>query len=84
MTIRSTFGNTAGSAPVVSPSRPSTDNTLQWLVDALAEEVAAKAKTGITEHLKHAVSGVQPVLLNVKEAAVYLGRSGQAVQHLIG
>jgi excisionase family DNA binding protein len=67
----------------VSPSRPSTDNTLQWLVDGIAEEVAARVKTGITEHLKHAVSGVQPVLLNVKEAAVYLGRSEQAVQHLI-
>ena len=26
---------------------------------------------------------VQPALLNVKEAAVYLGRSEQSVQHLI-
>jgi excisionase family DNA binding protein len=58
------------------------DATLGLLVDAIAEQVAAKVRAELTTHFETA-SWIQPVLLNVKEAAVYLGRSEQAVQHLI-
>jgi excisionase family DNA binding protein len=61
----------------------STDSTLDTLVAAIAEQVAAKVKSEITSQLEHSFGRVQPTLLNVKEAAVYLGRSEQSVQHLI-
>ena len=65
-------------------SRASTpDATLYALVSAIAEEVAAKVKFEIASHVQHLAVRVQPALLNVKEAAVYLGRSEQSVQHLI-
>jgi len=59
------------------------DPTLSILAQAIALEVAAKVKTEIASHVEQLVGRVQPTLLNVKEAAVYLGRSEQAVQHLI-
>ena len=48
----------------------------------ISERVAELVKTEIEKYLSSA-SRVTPMLLNVKEAAVYLGRSEQAVQHLI-
>jgi excisionase family DNA binding protein len=60
-----------------------TDTTLYALMDAIAEEVAAKVKSEIATHVQHLAVRVQPALLNVKEAAIYLGRSEQSVQHLI-
>lgn len=59
------------------------DSTLSTLAAAIAMEVAAKVKTEIASQMQQIVTRVQPALLNVKEAAVYLGRSEQAVQHLI-
>jgi excisionase family DNA binding protein len=53
---------------------------LELLVDAIAEKVAAKVRA---ELARSQTSQIQPVLLNVKDAAVYLGRSEQALQHLI-
>jgi excisionase family DNA binding protein len=50
------------------------------LVKAVAGEVASLLRS---ELARIAPSGVQPVLLDVKQAAVYLGRSEQSVQHLI-
>jgi excisionase family DNA binding protein len=50
------------------------------LVKAVAREVALQLKL---EFARPAPIAVQPVLLDVKQAAVYLGRSEQAVQHLI-
>lgn len=54
------------------------------LMDALVEAIAAQ----VVEKVKAAISSdglknLQPALLTVKEAGVYLGRSEQAVQHLI-
>jgi excisionase family DNA binding protein len=60
-----------------------TDSTLDVLVSAIAERVVAKVKCALTQDSTHATSRVDPVLLNVKEAAIYLGRSKQSVQHLI-
>lgn len=66
------------------PTAPnSQDGTLNTIVNAIAEQVAERVKSEISSHLEQTVNRVQPALLNVKEAAVYLGRSEQAVQHLI-
>lgn len=48
------------------------------LAKALAGEVASLLKLELAR-----MSEVRPVLLDVKQAAVYLGRSEQSVQHLI-
>ena len=61
----------------------SADSTLHILASAIAQEVAAKVKSEIAAHMEHHVLRVHPALLSVKEAAVYLGRSEQAVQHLV-
>jgi len=54
---------------------------LDSLVEAIAERVMAKIRPelsgGGTSYR------IQPALFSVKEAAIYLGRSEQAVQHLI-
>lgn len=50
------------------------------LAKALAGEVASILKLELT---RLSVTDVRPVLLDVKQAAVYLGRSEQSVQHLI-
>jgi hypothetical protein len=50
------------------------------LVRAVAGEVASLLRL---EFARLTPSEVQPVLLNVKQAAVYLGRTEQSVQHLI-
>src|SRR5262245_37700267 len=58
------------------------DVTLEALVGAIAEKVAAQVKAELqaeTQNGRH----IEPVLLNVKEAAIYLGRSEQSIQHLI-
>jgi excisionase family DNA binding protein len=56
------------------------DNNLNSLIAALADQVAAKVKA---ELLAQITPRVQPALLDVKDAAVYLGRSEQSIQHLI-
>jgi excisionase family DNA binding protein len=48
------------------------------LVNAIADQVVARVKAELSLQ-----PSVQPALLNVKDAAAYLGRSEQAVQHLI-
>jgi excisionase family DNA binding protein len=58
------------------------DSTLSVLVGAIAEQVAAQVKAELLAQLQ-GPSPVQPMLLNVKNAGVYLGRSEQSIQHLI-
>jgi len=53
------------------------------VLDTIARHVAERVEEQVLEHLEQAVPRVQPVLLSVKDAAVYLGRSEQAIQHLI-
>lgn len=57
-----------------------TDPGMSPFVRALAEAIADLLKP---EFARISEPGVQPALLNVKQAAVYLGRSEQSVQHLI-
>jgi excisionase family DNA binding protein len=56
------------------------DPAISSLAKALAGEVAALLKAELG---RISPTEVQPVLLDVKQAAVYLGRSEQSVQHLI-
>jgi len=56
------------------------DATLAVLAKAVATEVAVMLKAELGHLAKR---DVQPLLLTVKQAAVYLGRSEQSVQHLI-
>jgi excisionase family DNA binding protein len=56
------------------------DPALSVLIKAVAAEVASMLKG---ELARASTYTVQPVLLTVKQAAVYLGRSEQSVQHLI-
>jgi excisionase family DNA binding protein len=50
------------------------------LVKAVAEEVAKMLKPEIA---RLSVPTIQPALLDVKQAGIYLGRSEQSIQHLI-
>jgi excisionase family DNA binding protein len=54
---------------------------LDSIVEAIAERVIAKIRPELSGAGPY--PRIQPALFNVKEAAVYLGRSEQAVQHLI-
>ncbi|MGA2713338.1 MAG: helix-turn-helix domain-containing protein [Bryobacteraceae bacterium] len=53
------------------------------LVGSIAEQVVAQVKADIAAHMSQIVCRVQPALLSVKDAAIYLGRSEQSIQHLI-
>jgi excisionase family DNA binding protein len=56
------------------------------LFDAIANAIVQKVGVQLHAVLGKAIAAatkVQPTLLNVKDAAIYLGRSEQAVQHLI-
>ena len=53
-------------------------------VSGLAKELAGEVASLLKLELaRMSMAEVQPVLLDVKQAAVYLGRSEQSVQHLI-
>lgn len=56
------------------------NSVINALVEAIASRVALQIKG---ELLQMSGPRIQPALLTVKQAAVYIGRSEQAVQHLI-
>jgi len=62
---------------------PGGDATLGILAGAIAEQVAAQVKAQLSAQFQNGAPHIQPALLSVKDAAVYLGRSEQAIQHLI-
>lgn len=54
------------------------------VINALVEAIANRVAVLIKGELSHATARrIEPALLSVKQAAVYIGRSEQAVQHLI-
>src|ERR1700690_591724 len=57
------------------------DATLGVLADAIAAQVAAQVRAELLSQFS--APHIQPALLSVKDAAVYLGRSEQSIQHLI-
>ena len=66
------------SGPPTRRSMRHAETPIDALISAIATEVVARVRSEMS-----VPAGVQPILLNVKEAAIYLGRSEQAVQHLI-
>ena len=54
--------------------------SLDTLIDAFAERVAEKVRVRIDQE---GTAAVKPRLLTVEQAATYLGRTLEAVQHLI-
>ena len=63
--------------------QPRPNTQLAILIGLIAQQVAERVQEQIAERLAHTAPAVQPVLLSVKDAAVYLGRSEQSIQHLI-
>ena len=61
--------------------RPNTGGDLAVLVQALADAVSQRVIAEMTNI--SAAPTIQPALLDVKQAAIYLGRTEQSVQHLI-
>ncbi len=57
--------------------------TIDYIVNAIAQQVVIRVKAEILDHLEHTAPQIAPALLCVKDAAIYLGRSEQAIQHLI-
>ena len=62
--------------------QPRPNTQLALLIALIAQQVAERVQEQVAERIAHATP-VQPVLLSVKDAAVYLGRSEQSIQHLI-
>ena len=61
-----------------------TDDLSSPIVSIIAKTVAGEVASLLRAELARlSTNDPQPVLLNVKQAAVYLGRSEQSVQHLI-
>lgn len=81
--ISNTPDNVSSILALANNCGSASDVVLSTLVNVIAEQVAAHVKSELATHVEHLVGRVQPALLNVKEAAVYLGRTEQAVQHLI-
>ena len=53
---------------------------LDQVLDALADKVAARLRESPTSNPS---AGIKPRLLTVDQAAMYIGRSKDAVQHMI-
>ena len=62
------------------PTQTFDQNPLSALVTAIAAEVMRQIEPRLARITPNVI---QPALLNVKRAAAYLGRSEQALQHLI-
>lgn len=63
--------------------QPRPNTQLDFVIRLIAAQVAERVEERVLEHLEQAAPRVQPVLLSVKDAATYLGRSEQSIQHLI-
>jgi excisionase family DNA binding protein len=63
--------------------QPRPNSQLAMVVEMIAEKIAERVEEKVLDRLEHMAPPVQPVLLSVKDAAIYLGRSEQAIQHLI-
>jgi excisionase family DNA binding protein len=56
---------------------------LEYLLDLLAERVAAKVRAEFSQGSGSAAAAVKPRLLTVDQAAVRIGRSKEAVHHMV-
>ena len=76
-------------APTVSGKQlaalvqPRQGTSLDTFAEMIAAEVAIRVEKKLAARLRNTPAPVQPALLTVKDAASYLGRTEQAIQHLI-
>ena len=68
-----------GSHPIEQAPQPGIADA----VSKISEQITARIEETVIEHLEHMTPPVKPALLTVKDAAAYLGRSEQSIQHLI-
>ena len=63
--------------------QPRPNSQVARTIEMFATKVAERVEERILDRLEHLVPPMQPMLLTVKDAAIYLGRTEQAIQHLI-
>ena len=71
------------STQVATWVQPRPNTNFDLVITLIARAVAERVEEQVIDRLEHMAPAVQPVLLSVKDAAVYLGRSEQSIQHLI-
>ena len=63
--------------------QPRPNSKVAQAIDLFASKVAERVEEKVIERLEHMAPQIQPALLSVRDAATYLGRSEQSIQHLI-
>ena len=63
--------------------QPRANSKMEQAINLFASKVAERVEEQVIERLEHMAPQIQPALLSVKDAAIYLGRSEQSIQHLI-
>lgn len=68
---------------LASVMQPRKGTDMDTIIELIATEVSMRVEQKFVKHLRNMPPQIQPALLTVKDAAVYLGRTEQAIQHLI-
>jgi excisionase family DNA binding protein len=63
--------------------QPRPESRVAQTIELFASKVAERVEEKVIERLQHMPPQIQPALLSVRDAATYLGRTEQAIQHLI-
>jgi hypothetical protein len=74
------FGQSNPSLPLPRSRLQERDLTLEALIDALAERVATKLCVALAQER---ATSIEARLLTVDQAATYMGRTEEAMQHMI-
>jgi excisionase family DNA binding protein len=75
------IGEPSTTYPWTIQPRPS--SKVAQAIDLFASKVAERVEQQVIERLEHMAPQIQPALLSVRDAATYLGRTEQSIQHLI-
>lgn len=75
------IGEPSTTYPWTIQPRPS--SKVAQAIDLFASKVAERVEEQVIARLEHMAPQIQPALLSVRDAATYLGRTEQSVQHLI-
>ena len=62
---------------------PRPDSRVAQTIELFATKVAERVEEKVIERLQHMPPQIQPMLLSVRDAGIYLGRTEQSIQHLI-
>jgi len=74
---------TVSGKQLASLVQPRKGTSLDTFAEMIAAEVAIRVEKKLADHFRDTPAPIQPALMAVKDAAVYLGRTEQAIQHLI-